>query len=78
MMGSSNGSVGVSSRQHYLLHLELRTRSAGDDRFGPLVDRLILFAPVVLFGIPHAQFFEPQRHEAERGHIEPRGFDLAG
>ncbi len=51
-------------REH-LLHLELRTRAAGDDRLGLLPARFALLAQVVLFGIPGAHCLEPQRDESE-------------
>jgi hypothetical protein len=36
----------------HLLHLELRPWPARDDRLGPILDRLTLFAPILLRRIP--------------------------
>jgi hypothetical protein len=62
----------------YLLHLERWTPAASDDRLGPLLDRLVVFAPVVLAGVPRATVLEPQRCEPESAHVELGGLDLAG
>lgn len=43
----------------------LWARAAGDHRLGPLPDRFVFLAPVVLAGIPRARVLEPQRYEAE-------------
>lgn len=64
------GIVRVRARQH-LFHLKLRSRTASDDRLGPLFDRLTLLAPVVLRGIPKAPFLQSQGDQLQRCGIQP-------
>jgi hypothetical protein len=61
-----------------LFHLVLGSRAARHDRERPLRERLILFAPVLLVRIPRAAVFEPERCQAERGHIDAARGDLGG
>src|SRR2546430_1703638 len=53
--------VRIHTRQD-LLHFELRTRTTGDDRSGPVVDG---FAPVLFPWVPNAAVLEFQRDEPE-------------
>src|SRR2546430_6169988 len=55
------------------LHFELRTRTTGDDRSGPVVDG---FAPVLFPWVPNAAVLEFQRDEPEGRQIQSCRFDF--
>lgn len=63
------GIVRVVAGQH-LLYLVLAPRAARDDGQGPLRERLALFAPILLVGVPHAVVFEAQRGQPERRDVD--------
>ena len=60
--------LGVDTRKD-LSHLEHRSLAAGEDRLGPLLDGLAVFAPVRSLGIPLALVVQGERDEAERRHV---------
>ncbi len=62
----------------YLLHLELSPWPSGDNRFGPLVDRLALLTPILLGRVPGAALFQRNWDQVQCGCIDPRGFNDAG
>src|SRR5256886_8581000 len=67
--------VGIHTRQD-LLHFELRTRTTGDDRSGPVVDGFARLAPVLFPWVPNAAVLEFQRDEPEGQHIQSCRFDF--
>ena len=69
--------IRIGSRQH-LLHLEFSPCATGDNRFGPLVDRLALLSPVLLGRIPGATIFQLEWDQIHCGCVDACGFNDAG
>ena len=62
----------VRSRED-LFHFELRLRTSGDDRLGPLFNRFVFLSPVLLTGVPDAAFLDLERYWIQRRNIQPSG-----
>jgi hypothetical protein len=66
----------VPPGQH-LLHFEHLSIAVGDDRLGPLLERLVILAPIVLVGRPCSLIHQLQRNKAQCGDIQAHRVDTA-